>query len=60
MVVIFGLKELTRGKVREPNKIMHESRNGGHAFDIGGSHNQHSLKRSGKVLFNSSQATVKF
>ena len=58
--MIFGLKELTRGKVKEPNKIMHESRNGGQAFDTGESHNQHSLKWSGKVLFNSSQATVKF
>lgn len=52
MDVIFGSEQWTSGKVRESTKTMGEATNGGREFDPGWTHNQHSSKWSGKVLFN--------
>lgn len=35
-------------RVRESNKTMGETTNGGHEFDPGGTHNQYSPKQSGR------------
>lgn len=52
MVVVFGLEQLERGKVREPNKTIGEATNTGCEFDRGETHNQHNPRWLGKSLFN--------